>query len=189
MIEQPFSGRANITDNISEIELIIPAKKNYSLISIMILWLFGWVFGAIMAGKTFINPEHSGPPILFMTIWMTGWTLGGLGVIYFLVWSLFGKEIITIGNGLLTISKKGAMFSKAKSYELGFISNMLAKELPLYSQSRNTLMSILNRGTICFEYGMKTIRFGDALDEAEARHIIELLRTRKFIHGVPIGSK
>jgi hypothetical protein len=181
MIEQPYSGRATITDNFSGIELIIPAKKNWFVVPFLCFWLIGWTVGIVMVSKTMFSVAKSGPPLLFLIVWTTMWTLGGCAVIYYLVWSLFGKEIITVGNGLLTITKKGAMFSKPKNYDLAYISNMIAKEQPLYTQGRNNFRTMMNRGTICFEYGMKTIRFGDALDEAEARHIIELLRTKKLI--------
>jgi hypothetical protein len=33
-------------------------------------------------------------------------------------------------------------------------------------------------GTIAFDYGAKTFRFGGGLDEAEASHLIELLKSR-----------
>ena len=132
-----------------------------------------------MVSKTLFRADIA-PVNLFLIVWLVLWTLGGFAVINILVWFIFGKEEITIGNGVLTIVKKATLV-KPKSYDLAHISNVYAKEQPVYGNRMNGSRSLFNRGTINFEYGLKTVRFGDALDEAEARHIIEMLRAKKFI--------
>lgn len=42
-------------------------------------------------------------------------------------------------------------------------------------------MDPLNTGTLRFDYGLKTVRFGGGIDEAEANFIINKLKEKKFI--------
>ncbi|MDQ3110812.1 MAG: hypothetical protein M3R17_13040 [Bacteroidota bacterium] len=181
MIEQPYSGRAVLTDTLGELQMVISSKKNWLIIIFMSFWICGWLWGLItVSSKMLFQTAHIGANLIILA-WLVMWIIGGFFAINVVVWMIFGKEIITVGNGILTIKRTGTLFKKAKSYDLPHISNMHAKEQSLYMQRSNSVRSMLNRGAINFEYGMKTIRFGD-LDEAEARHIIELLKTKKFIH-------
>jgi hypothetical protein len=177
MIEQPYSGRAIITDNFNELTLIIPSKKKWPITIFYCFWLCAWAFALIMVFKIFLRGP--GPAVAFIAIWLIGWITGGLFIANQVVWALFGKEIVTVGNGILSIRKTGTIFRKTKSYDLAHIANVYAKEESVYTR-RNSFRELNNRGTINFDYGMKTIRFGE-LDEAEARHIIGLLKAKKYI--------
>jgi hypothetical protein len=46
----------------------------------------------------------------------------------------------------------------------------------------NTLKSLNGRtGTIAFDYGMKTIRFGESIDEAEGKYLLNLFIQKKIL--------
>jgi hypothetical protein len=179
MIEQPYSGRAVITDNLSEINMIIPARKNWIMIIFLSFWLCGWLFGAVMVTATMFRTHNVAN--LFIGVWLLFWLSAGFVIMNIVAWQIFGKEIVTIGNGIISIRRTGTLFRKNKSYDLAHVTNVYAKEQPLYNRGYNNTKSLFNRGTINFEYGLKTVRFGDGLDEAEARHIIEMLKAKKFI--------
>ncbi len=40
-----------------------------------------------------------------------------------------------------------------------------------------------NRGTIRFEYGFKTIKFANDMDQAEANHILETFRSSGYLNS------
>lgn len=183
MLEKPYAGRASITDNFNGIEIVVPAIKNWFVIPFLCAWLGGWAIGLFSAGKMILLPNTPTVALLFIFFWLIAWTFGGVFFIFSLIWSLKGKEIITVGNGMLTIEKKGAPFLKARSYDLREINNMGIKQDPLMAYRRMSIQSpYMKKGTISFDYGFKTVRFGEALDEAEARHIIELLKNKKLIY-------
>ena len=48
-MERPYKGRATIQDNITDLQIIIPAKRNWFIILFIGAWLGGWLFGEIMA--------------------------------------------------------------------------------------------------------------------------------------------
>lgn len=120
-------------------------------------------------------------------IWVTGWTIGGFFAVRTLVWNLAGKEIISIRNGEINISKKAALFSKPKTYALSDAKNFRVLEnanadLTLWGTSRTrNSFSWDTGGTIGFDYGMKTIKFAGGIEEAEGYHILKKLREKKLI--------
>ncbi|OOQ61405.1 hypothetical protein BC343_20755 [Mucilaginibacter pedocola] len=80
------------------------------------------------------------------------------------------------------------MFFKApKVYDLNEIKHIRAEEEPSlnsgFGRAGNNRQSIskFDTGTIKFDYGLKTVKFGNDLDEAEARYIIERLKSRKML--------
>lgn len=36
-------------------------------------------------------------------------------------------------------------------------------------------------GTIAFDYGMKTVKFADGIDEAEGKHILNVLKEKRIL--------
>lgn len=185
-MELPYTGRAIFDDNFGNITITIPTKKNWFIIAFFCVWISMWFFGetSVSGGIFSANP---GGVDAFEIVWLCGWTIGGLFAIRTIIWNLFGKEIITIGQGALNIDKKGAIFYKAKSYDLREVKNFRAEE-ESYGYNRfggrsdNSLFNLDKKGTIRFDYGMKTIKFGDGLDEAEANYLLQKLRDKKLIN-------
>ncbi len=179
-MEQPYSGRAVINESFGEIQILIPSQKNWFAITFLCFWLCAWAFGLVMAGTTMFR----GGPALFMGVWITFWTLGGLMAMSIVVWQIAGKEIITAGNGTLTIAKKGVPFLKPKMYMLSEVRNIYAHEPELnYAFGRRAQLPFpyRNTGTIHFDYGLKTVRFGEGLDEAEGRYLVDLMKKKKLV--------
>ena len=100
-----------------------------------------------------------------------------------LIWNLIGKEIITVSPGVITIRRTGSIFFRAKSYDLNEAKYFMAEQEPMFNNWGNRYNNYWgqNNGTIKFEYGMKTIRFADSMDEAEANYILAILRNKKLI--------
>lgn len=121
-IEQPYKGRAVIEDTYSGVTITIPAKRNYFIMLFMMAWLGGWVMGEGFALRTLFGDTPDGVDT-FVLFWLCGWTIGGGFVISILVWMLIGKEVITIDRGVLSISKKGYLLGKTKSYSIAEMGN------------------------------------------------------------------
>ncbi|TFF40357.1 hypothetical protein [Mucilaginibacter psychrotolerans] len=183
-METPYGGRAIINDDFDRIEIIIPGKKNYFILLFFCVWLVGWFFGETSAMGMF---GHQGAIDLFMIVWLTGWTIGGVFVVCTILFMLLGKEIIQSGQGTITIRNKALFFLSPKVYDLNEVKHVrAAEEFSMYNsfqfgRRRSGLMSNFNSGTIKFDYGLKTVKFGNDLDEAEARHIIEILKKKRLL--------
>lgn len=130
-----------------------------------------------MAGGNFPN--------LFLFIWLGGWTVGGFFAIRTFLWTVAGREIIEVGMGQLTISRKGVPFAKSKVYNLNESKKFRVQDDNNGFQSmwgnskRSNFFNIADSGTIRFDYGMQTVKFGNGLDEAEADFVLKKLSDKK----------
>lgn len=184
-MEAPYGGRANIIENFDGIEIIIPAKKNKFLMVFLPVWLFGWAMGEFFVTRAVLVGNGSAPD-LFMIVWLCGWTFGGFMASRTFFWTIAGKEVIKAGQGALTVDKRGALFYKAKTYDLRECKNFRAVQDyepgGLFGNRRsNNAFNLGGNGTIKFDYGMQTVKFADGMDEPEANFILQKLRDKKYI--------
>lgn len=185
-MEIPYKGRATVQDNITDLQIVIPAKRNWFIILFLGAWLGGWLMGEFFAlGLVTGSFGHRGPANLFVLFWLIGWTVGGFFAFRAFLWNLSGREIITIGQGRLTIDKKGAPLFKSKTYDVNEVKNIRIQEDNFATGPfgiRPTGFAGLNAGGIIrFDYGLKTVKFADGIDEAEARYILEKLKDRRLL--------
>jgi hypothetical protein len=183
-METPYSGRAIVKEYFDRMEVVIPGKKNYFLLVFFSVWLFGWFFGETTTAASIGNDTG---PDLFLLVWLTGWTLGGIFVFSTILFMLLGKEVIEAGQGVISIHNKALFFLSPKVYDLNEVKHIrAAEEFSMYhgfqfGRRQNGLRSTFNSGTVKFDYGLKTVKFGNDLDEAEARYIIERLKDKKIL--------
>ena len=183
-MEIPYAGRAIINDNITSLEIVIPVKRIWVVIIFFCFWLTGWLAGEVLAIWEVLSTAGGDSVNSFILIWLAGWTVGGFVVFKILLWNLMGKEILTFEQGQLTINRVGSLFFKPKVYDLNEVKNIrILQNLNNYPQwgRRNSFGPFDIGGTIAFDYGLKTIKFGAKLEEPEAKHILQLLRNKKFI--------
>src|ERR1700744_2861424 len=166
-MELPYTGRATFDDNFGNVTITIPTKKNWFIIAFFCIWICGGFLGETTVSGSIFNGNTGGAGA-FEIIWLCGWTLGGAFALSIVIWNIFGKEIITVSPGALTIQRKGTIFFKAKTYDLHEAHNFRAEQVPQYdnyyrNRSLNNAFNP-NNGTIKFDYGMQTIRFADNMD-------------------------
>jgi len=121
---------------------------------------------------------------IFIIVWLIFWIAGGLFVMKTLMWYLIGKEIITIDREQITIARQNDILFRQKIYDLQEAKRFHVEEehfeFVFWGQG-NGLGLFKNRGTIRFEYGFKTIKFANDMDQAEANHILETLRSSGYL--------
>jgi len=182
-MELPYQGRAIIEDNFDSVRITIPSKRNYFITLFMCVWLCGWFFGETTAIRTVLNSTNRGAD-MFMIVWLTGWTLGGIFVLKTIYWQFLGKECIEIGKGVLIMKRQGDPLSKTTFYDLNSCESFRIQDDQIntgfgrYNWSFNGRNTI---GTIAFDYGMKTIRFGENIDEAEGKYLLNLLIQKNIL--------
>lgn len=187
-MEKPYEGRATITDNYGTVDVVIPVKRQLFVTLFLGFWLCGWLVGEVFVLTMLLGGFSLGGDgmfvSLFMAVWLTGWTVGGLFALRAFFWLLLGKEIITIGQGRMTINKKGLLFKKPKTYDMNDVKGMRVEapaSLGYNYGSRNSLNNTFAGGTIRFDYGMKTVKFAGGIDEAEAKHIVKELKRKGYL--------
>lgn len=173
-IEKPSYSRS-ITP--SGLEILIPTKKSRYM-----LLLYGFVFIILLlysffliyiTKQVYISVEEISKisDITFADFWILPISISICLPIY---WAIFlfiwlrlikGFEVIKISGNSFILEKKIPFWTRSKRYNL---ENVKALRIS------NTTASIWNMpgGSLSFDYGAKTVRFGIGLDEAEARMIL-----------------
>lgn len=191
-MEDPYKCVATIQDNFTEIQITIPVKRHWFTILFIGAWLGGWLIGESFAIAAVTNLFGDNPAGLFILFWLIAWTVAGFFVFRAFLWMLKGKEIITVGQGRLSIARKGVLFSRPKVYDLNEVKNLRVQEDKtdigeIFSGRRSDLGPFKLGGKIRFEYGLKTVKIANGIDEAEARFIIDKLKERRLLTEKNLG--
>jgi hypothetical protein len=183
MLVKPGRGRPRIETFGFDTRVIVPAKRNIFIIVFLLIWLGGWFFGETsVIGELLTGKSDSAG--IFMLIWLCGWTLGGAIVLGIVAWNLAGKEVITFSNNSLKIEKKVGSLGFNREYLLSEIHDFRVLENcggAFFGSRSGDPWGFLG-GTIAFDYGMNTVRFGLGIDPAEANYLLEQLTERGLIH-------
>lgn len=112
--------------------------------------------------------------------WHFGCVDGRLGVFAFstLFWNLAGKEIIILSRDVLKVERKVFGIGSNHEYLLTKINNLRALEGEKASTSSSENPWQSDEGTIAFDYGIKTIKFAQSIDTAEAEYIVEKIKAK-----------
>lgn len=188
-MERPYSGIATLYETSNGYHIAVPAKKHLPIVIIFSLWLVGWILSIISVSsllEDFYDTINGSLGIegMFIMVWLAFWIAGGLFVMKTLIWYLIGQEIIIIDHEQISIARKNDLLFKQKIYDLREAKRFHVEEEPfefVFWGRRNDLGVFRNRGTIRFDYGLKTIKFANDMDEAEAKHILEKLRSSGYL--------
>ena len=191
---KPSEGRATITDHLSHLEISIPSKIQTAKLAALIFGLIIWLFGEIMILPKLFGANssmtHSAagnvdvPGVFFLTIWIVGWTFYGMVDIYGILWLLGGREILIVKRESIALIKKIYNFSvRTREYSNEHVKKMRVSPEVISASSPMfpfKFWGITGNNMIAFDYGIKTVRFASAMDEAEAGQIIENINKRGY---------
>ena len=172
------NGKAKIQNSSGTLSISIPSKKNWFALLLGTAWLGGWYFGFKNASSMLLSEgtDNIGANG-FMTFWLIAWTFGGMVIISILLWGYFGQEQF--------ISDGREVYLKKTIFGLGIRKRMEAIEIKnIRTETANANWFGGNRwafwglgeGKIKFDYGFRTFSFGLAVDDAEAYHLVELMK-------------
>lgn len=179
-MEKPGKARSKIMDRGSGIDIIIPSKKSIFAIIFLPFWLAVWLFALITVAAGIF--EDAGPPG-FPLIWLIAWSVGGIFAILMFLWNVAGREIAAFDTTTLKLTKYFGFIKFGKKYTLGNCERFRVDPTGMPSSSNRSPFEMLGYGIgrLVFDYGMKTVKFGGGIDEAEAAYIIKTLQDRGFI--------
>lgn len=162
----------------------IPSEKSGCTVSFLLFWLSGWLMGGFFAIRALvigmvIGPPSMGSATIFLLKWLVMWLIGLVVFGYLFLWMVAGKEVVTLAGGVLRISKKVGPLGTSQSYDIYKIRHLRAQpdEWPT-SLDKNQRRDWAS-GSVLFDYGAETIRFGEMLSEAEAKRIAAFLQQQR----------
>jgi hypothetical protein len=193
--EEPHKARYELRQELNNLVIAIPAKRNWFMILFLGFWLLGWamgevsVLGTLLAGASKAATsgigEASNHPAgafggLFLLAWLGAWTVGGAFAIYAWLWQVKGIEEITFSAEAVTIANKIPMWNRQKNYRIENVKGLRVSNVPINFMDPARSMDFwgVTGGVLSFDYGSGTIRFGKGLEAAEAREIVSILRQR-----------
>lgn len=187
-MEKPYQGRAVLTDTLQGLEISIPAKRNFFVSVFLGVWLTGWLAGEVAAVGAISGMMGEIGGVWPVTIWLVVWSMGGIMALRVFLWMTFGKENVIFGRNEIVIKKSGLLLAQPQSYALKDVKNF--RVFSAMPTRRKSTPPLARNGTICFDYGFKTIRFGDSLDENEAGFIISKLIEKRILseHHISYSS-
>ena len=179
MLQTPSLPRSTFSEQPEGLRISIPPPRKLVPAIFIAVWLIGWSFGLIDVGRKVIaNPFDS----LFDTVWFCGWTIGGAFFLIYWFWNLFGQievnvraDAITIRHLLFAISRTRT-FTTNEMFNLRFVTSLGSGKGRRASH-------------IAFDYGAKTIRFADEIEEAEGNMIIHRIHERAAVRNLPSYSE
>jgi hypothetical protein len=180
---KPKAGKSTISRTTGTLEIIMPSKKNIFIILFLPFWLAGWAYALVAVGKNIIAPNQG--TTFFAIFWLGGWIVGGGFALVVWLWSIMGKEIVSVNSSFMKIRKGIGSLLLSKTYNIQDIKNIrIVESSGSFQRSPfDDLISFRKIGTIAFDYGMNTFRFASGIDEAEAKHIIETLRQEGYFRS------
>ncbi len=176
----PPSPKATTRQTADGLQIVIPSTKNWFQTIFLGAWLVGWAFAEVFTVSTVFGGGTAGAVDLFLIAWLIGWTVGGVYAFGMFSWSLAGREIIAIGSSRLTIRHEVFGLARSREYVLSDIQKLRVNPHSSDTSGHGFFSSFWGPrgGLVAFDYGPSTVRFGDAIEEAEASQLIEKIQSR-----------
>jgi len=166
----PPQRQSTVSVDAQGLLIVIPARRSVFLVLFLTAWLAIWGMSEFLGARRLVVGPR--PTEWILVLWFAAWTYIGAWTVYAWLWITFGKEIVKLCPPSLTIKRDVLGMGITRAYELAQIRNLRAS-LP-YANPYDWVGTGagLFQGTLAFDYGAKTFRFGVGLPEAEASQII-----------------
>lgn len=186
---EPTRPRSTIRQDPDALRVVIPARRQWFALAFLTIWLCFWaaaeigVGGMMIAGLLRRNSGNLPGDLLpggFMLVWLTAWTVGGGFALFSWLWQVFGKEIVTLDGFRLGLRSDLLGLHRTRLYDWQTVSDLRVSPAPYDPWRRGGGRQTwgLGGGTIAFDYGARTYRFGAGVDEAEAKQIVNVMPGR-----------
>ena len=176
-------------DEIGGFRVSIPARRNVPMILFLGLWLCGWAVGEVVVPAGAIAAMASGhgkmaggQGPLVLLVWFPFWTVAGLMVMFALWWNFAGREVVIFSDGVMVVKREVGAVQRSRSYDLAGVRNLRYSPLVYnpfsISGSWHYQFQMLGfgGGSVAFDHGSDTHRFGNSLTEREAARLIATIR-------------
>jgi hypothetical protein len=173
-MSRAIGKRSTAVDRTGGIEIHIKAPRHLWTLVFLPIWLAFWTFGGFAAIRQFVSdPTSRG----FLGIWLIAWLVAELLASYVWLWMAFGKEIIAVWQGALSLKRDIGGWGRAKLLRLHECRNLRASGSfgSPFSFSESLRFWGVSGGTIAVDHQGRVIRFGIGLEETEAQAVVREL--------------
>ncbi len=154
----------------------IESNKQIWILIFVPAFLVMWTLAGISVAFSLLSGNGS-PGLL---LWLLMWTVAEAIISYAVAWAMFGKEIVELGDGVLTIKRVTLGLGPTRRYEADKVQDLRPSGyfggFGAFSWSWNLAYWGLTGGTVAFDYRGKTERFGIQLEEREARELVRVIQ-------------
>jgi hypothetical protein len=174
--------------------IVIPSPCIWPLALFFSFWLAGWAAGEVSAVKALYglvrSAEHWAAllPGAFLVVWLAGWTAGGVFAWSIFLFSLKGREVVTLRADKLRVRLE-TFFGLGWSWKFPVPGMSPARVTPIPLPEGKTPPGADAAGMppprlafVAIASGGKTWRLGLGLDERRAGDLLHTLSSR---FGVP----
>ncbi len=177
--------RSTFSDTPEGLEVVIPVRRNPFLTLFLGAWLLGWGFGELAAFHDIVSGGKAWGERSFGVFFLIAWTIAGGFALFAWMWMAAGRERVRLSAAALVIRREVFGVGQDRDYDLAHVQNLrvAASSFNPFDLSAGLYFWGLGGGLLAFDYGAKTIRFGAAVEEAEARLILERFTRRHPFPG------
>ena len=175
--ESPPKPRFIVESGRGSEKIVVPAGRNWFVLLFLPFWLILWTAGGIAAFGQALTGNDTG----FLVVWLCFWAVGWIFAASWLGWQISGKELIAVEGGALVRGWSMLGLKREKRYDLTHVDELATCTPPFpYNMMRVSYPPFFpaNFGPLKWNYGASTIYAASGLSEAEAKMIIERLRSR-----------
>jgi len=175
-----------ITEGPAELRVVIPARRHPFLVLYVVFCLGMWALGEAAVAHALLADPWTGAT-LAAAVCLLPWTAFGAAVLAACAWLAAGRAVVTVTDRALTIRCAAFGLGSAREYDLAHVHALRLAPWWIFKPWAAlgfTLWLMPGAGPIALDYGARTVRFGNGLDEPEARRIVERIAAR---FGVPAG--
>jgi len=176
--EPVIESRVVSEETTSGLRLRWPAERPLGLMIFLSIWLVGWVIGEFAAGPQVISRAQVPSAAVFGIVWMLGWTFGGATALLMLLWYVGGREQLVLTSATLDLRREIFGVGQTRQFALDHVARLRLVPVVENSKRQGRMPALIGGGSVAFDYGARTIRFGSGLEEAEANALVDLLQSR-----------
>ena len=180
---EPPGPRSTATETQDGLQIFIPARRNWFLIAFLGFWLTMWLSIGGTAVFTFAARATRGGFTLFTLAWSLFWAAAACATAYTWLWNVAGRDVVVVSDRALSVQRRIGPLPAGRRYEHAaeHVRDLRANPVvagPWGAFGSSMRWGGIGAGGIAFDYGSRTQRFGDTLDEAEAKQLVELIKQR-----------
>ena len=149
---------------------MIPAPANIFGVLFLSFWLIAWATAEVFVSYQLVTGKIA--ISRFMFGWLFFWTAFGIAAIYVWLWMVRGKEFVRVTPGMIGIRRSVWSQGVEKQYAAAQISDLRLVIERRSWWSEDDSPGPANSGPLVFDYGERTVRFGDGLRDEEAAEIL-----------------
>jgi hypothetical protein len=174
----PTQPRFTVTDEPEGVRITVPTKRSWFFLVFYAVFLCFWAFALMATLRELVKPGKTGPPSLFLVFWLGFWCVFGAVMTWAWLWNLVGRETILLRAGAIIVRREVFGISRSKEFDVTSVRDLRASAEPYNPWGLSGIGLRTGARSLAFDYGASTYRFGEGLEEAEAKTLVELIEKR-----------